>query len=658
MGNGDHLRQPVHPEITDRVGAFSVAHCPSLHWPSDKVSSRGDSPQARSQPRVGNDSRNHITIGHSRRNDWLCRRINVSVAIQPSQKETTTKKRISTALTGMAATHERNFPPHLLFFTGRRGVVGGRTQLGADDRRHGVALDRPGGLDLRHSVSVARFRQPILCFLQTSTRRSKGCLFDGGKLCISRVGTDDGLVWPLVTRQSKRDESTGSTTSPILPPVLANFVECFEELGIMNLKIIGCTHHESSLEIRERIAFSSQQVPAALGEFRRRFPETEAVLLSTCNRTELYTASVNDEAIPSHQDVADFLADFHGLDATGIFDDLFQRSGEDAIRHLFTVAASLDSMVVGEAQILSQVKTAYQMAVDENSAGQCTHSIFQTAMRVAKRVSRETTIHRKRVSIPSVAVRDFAGQLFERFDNKKVLLIGAGEIGEETLQYLIDANAKDITIVNRNPQKALALSKSYNGRASPWEELDNLLIASDLVITTTGASEPIVTREHFQSAIEPLRYQRPIFVLDLAVPRDFEPAVGECLGVYLYSIDDLAKTCERNRQARAKEWPKAIHIIDEETAQFMKELSHRSTGPTIKRLKANANVIKDAELKRLLDKLDSLEDRERHEISRAFDRLVNKLLHPPLESLRDEPTGQSQQNLLDSLRRLFQIRDE
>ena len=424
----------------------------------------------------------------------------------------------------------------------------------------------------------------------------------------------------------------------------------------MNLQIVGCSHRNSSLEIREKIAFSKRQVESALHEFRRRYPETEAVLLSTCNRTELFTATDQPDSMPSHLDVAEFLADFHGLDAQELFDDLFRCNGDEAIRHLFMVAASLDSMVVGEAQILSQVKEAYQLATEGKCAGHWSHAAYQEALRVAKRVNNETTIQERRVSIPSVAIRDFASRIFERLDDKAVLLIGAGEMGQETLQYLVDLGARDIAIINRDSQKASTLSERFGGRAFGLESLDEHLVRADLVISTTGAEQPIVSLERFRG-IEKLRYQRPLFVLDLAVPRDFAAAIGDCLGVYLYSIDDLQATCNANRKARENELPKAMKIIDEETRRFMRRAASRATGPTIRQLKANADDISQRELARLMEKLPDLDDRQRNEIEYAFQRLVNKLLHPPLESLRDEEHAASQQYLLEAIKRLFQIGD-
>lgn len=424
----------------------------------------------------------------------------------------------------------------------------------------------------------------------------------------------------------------------------------------MKLQMLGCSHHNSTVEVRERLAFSPEQTRQALAQLRQRFPETEAVLISTCNRVELYTAAEDATGCPTHHDVVEFLAGFHGLSPPQVFDALFERSGEDAIRHLFTVAGSLDSMVVGEAQILSQVKQAYELATSGHATGPLTHAAFQAAIRVAKRVATETEINKKRVSVPSVAVADFASQFFERFDDKRVLVIGAGEMAEETLQYLIEASSHDISIVNRSLARAEELAAKTAGKAFSWDKLAELLVTADLVVSTTGAKEPVVTAADF-AAIDARRYQRPLFVLDLAVPRDFDPAVGDYNGVYLYSIDDLQKTCQENLRAREREWPKAERIIEDETARFMAELHHRATGPTIKRLKARAEEQKAEELARFLNRVGPLDDKLRIELERSFDRLVNKLLHPPLESLRDEAQRGTPHGLLDALKRLFQLKD-
>ena len=422
----------------------------------------------------------------------------------------------------------------------------------------------------------------------------------------------------------------------------------------MNVQLIGCSHQNCSVEIREQLAIAIGQIPETLAQFQRRFPATEAVLLSTCNRTELYTATV-DSMNPSRRDLTSFLADIAGLESQQIESQLFSHTGEEAIRHLFSVAASLDSMVLGESQILSQVKEAYRIASTGNSAGQLTHAAFQSAIRVAKRVASETSIHRNRVSIPSVAIGDFARDIFERLDDKSVLLVGAGEMAEESLRYLQEFGAHNVAIVNRSRERAAELARQFVGVAQPWEKLKPLLVQADIVVSTTGATEPIISVEEFQS-IEAQRYQRPLFIVDLAVPRDFDPAIGSRLGVYLYSIDDLSLVCERNREARQSEMPKALQIIEDETDRFMAEVRHQATGPTIRRLRESAGKIRDNELSRLMNRID-VDSGTSAEIEKSFQRLVNKMLHPPLESLKEESSTQAQADLLETVRRLFRLRD-
>jgi glutamyl-tRNA reductase len=424
----------------------------------------------------------------------------------------------------------------------------------------------------------------------------------------------------------------------------------------MKLQMVGCSHHKSSLAVRERLAFNADQAAAALDQWRARFPATEAVLLSTCNRVEVYAAADVETALPSRQEVAAFLGEFHGLSLDSLFDDLLEQSGEEAVRHLFTVAASLDSMVLGEPQVLAQVKQAYQLAQDRNCAGPLTHEMFQAALRTAKRIASETSIHKRRVSVASVAVGECAAAVFERFDDKQVLVIGAGEMGAEALRYLYDAGARRVTIVNRNPERAAAMAEEYSVRAAAWDELDRWLVEADLVVSATGAAKPVVTLSRFLR-LEARRYQRPQLILDLAVPRDFEPAIGDRLGVYLYCVDDLEAACLRNRAERDGELPAALAIIDEETSAFMEALQHRATGPIVERLRESWQEIRDHELRRLFNKLPELAEPQREEIRRAFERYVNKMLHPPLESIRLESRHGHPHGLLDALKRLFHLSD-
>lgn len=423
------------------------------------------------------------------------------------------------------------------------------------------------------------------------------------------------------------------------------------------LSMIGCSHRHSSLAVRERLSFTSAQTIDALAAWTATHPDTEAVLLSTCHRVELYAATEEPTAAIDVHALREHLAGFHNVPIEDVRKESIALEGEQAVRHLFRVAASLDSMVLGEAQILAQVKQAYETARQIGSTGPITHGFFQSAIRVARRVATETMLHKHRVSIPSVAIADFASRIFETFDDKRVLVIGAGKMAQETLHYLADAGARQITVLNRDQARGQLLAEQWRGKAMPWDELYKELIAADLVISTTGADRPVVTLPEYQKKVVPRRYQRPLFVLDLAMPRDFEPAIGEELGVYLYGIDDLSEACERNRKARADALPAAEHIIDEETRVFVAQTRHRESGPVIARFREGLQTVQLAELKRLYDRLPDLDERERQEIRQAFDRLVNKIMHPPLASLRDESQAGNQPGLLEALQRLFQLKD-
>jgi len=422
----------------------------------------------------------------------------------------------------------------------------------------------------------------------------------------------------------------------------------------MNLQVVGCSHHSTSIAVREKLAFNGQQTAEALDRWRNEFPQVEAVLLSTCNRVELYTAA--EQGMPGRDEVAAFLAGCHKLSAEEVAPYLIVHDSREAVRHLFTVASSLDSMVVGETQILGQVKQAYRLASERKTAGPRLHAAFQTALMVARRVAAETAIHQRRVSVPSVAVADFARQIFERFDDKHAVVIGAGEMAEETLRYLREEGTRHITIVNRHIERAEELARRWQGKAVGWDQLVEALATADLVISTTGAERPIVTLESFRR-IERLRQGGPLLVLDLAVPRDFDPEIAQRPDVYLYSIDDLKSACQRNLRDRQQQMPAALAIIEDETERFLAEWRHRATAPIIEQLRRGWQSVQEEELRRLFNKLPELSQRQREEIRRCFERVLGKLMHPPLESLREHARQGFPGALLDALAKLFQLKD-
>ena len=425
----------------------------------------------------------------------------------------------------------------------------------------------------------------------------------------------------------------------------------------IKLAMVGCSHSHSSLAARERLAFSPTQTADALAAWHAGHAETEAVLLSTCNRVELYTATSGDEPNSSIETALEHLANFHNVPLDDVRGDVVTLENADVVRHLFFVAASLDSMVLGEAQILGQVKQAYELAGRLGCTGPLMHHLFQSALRVARRVASDTSLHRHRVSIPSVAIADFAARIFERFDDKRVLVIGAGKMAEETLEYLTAAGACRLVILNRDYDRALELAEQWHGLPATWATLTDELAVADVVVSTTGADRPIVSLEDYRRLVARERHQRPLFILDLAMPRDFDPAIREELGVYLYGIDDLKEACDRNRAERSKELPAAEAIVDEETRRFVAEVRHRATGPVIARFRAGLEKSQLAELERLFTRLPDLDERSRREIEQFADRLVGKMLHPPLASLRDESQNGPPHGLLEALQRLFQLKD-
>ena len=425
----------------------------------------------------------------------------------------------------------------------------------------------------------------------------------------------------------------------------------------MKLRMIGCSHHTTPVEIREKFSFTEQQVEGALNLLRDQYSDCESVLLSTCNRVELYVGASTDVELPTTSQLIQFVADFHQLASMSYEEHFTRLDGEEAIEHLFSVSSSIDSLVVGESQIAAQVHEAYELAVKQGFAGPAMHAVFQHANRVAKRVGHETEIHTRRISVPSVAVSEMARDVFERFDDKKVLVIGSGEMGRETLPYLINEGAKTITIVNRSLENAQKLAEEFGVRSEPWDRLDANVIAADLIVSTTGATEPIITESRFRK-LQTARNNRMLVVLDLAVPRDFEASIGRLPYVYLYSVDDLQVVCNRNRTFREQQLPKAKRIIKEEVERIVSDWKIRASGDTIRALRDRAAEIRTSELSRLFGKqsMQNASPEVQQEIEHAFDRLVNKILHQPLQSIRDVSQNEQRDSLVSALRWLFKIR--
>ncbi|MCS7270876.1 MAG: glutamyl-tRNA reductase, partial [Gemmataceae bacterium] len=305
----------------------------------------------------------------------------------------------------------------------------------------------------------------------------------------------------------------------------------------MNLRAIGCNVTSAPVEVRERLAFAPSLLPRALAELNARYG-AEAVILGTCNRVEIYLARPEEEA-PLHAPLlAEFLSELHGLPADTILPHLYEYADADAVRHLFRVASGLDSVVLGEGQIAGQVKEAYEMARQAGSTGPLLNSLFPAALRVAKRVRTETGIGRGHASVSSAAV-DFLLTVFDTFTDKTVLVIGAGKMGRLTLQHIQQLQPARTLVTNRNRDKAIQRATEFGGQFIPWEQLDEALIQADIVLSTTGAPEPIVSRQRFDEKVRYQRSGRPLVIFDMAVPRDFDPAIHDGETVILFNVDDL-----------------------------------------------------------------------------------------------------------------------
>lgn len=421
----------------------------------------------------------------------------------------------------------------------------------------------------------------------------------------------------------------------------------------MELRVVGCSHHTAPLEVREKLAFGPQETREALLAWKEAWGPSEAVLLSTCNRVEFYVAS-DVYPIPTKAEIIEFVTKQRGQDPKNWENHFYQLDMQEAVRHLFRVTAGLDSMVLGEPQILNQVKQAYQMAVELGLVGGLLHQTFQYALKAARRVAAETSIQQRRVSIPSIAVADFARAIFERFDDKLTLVIGAGEMAEETLLYLREKGARRVMIINRHLERATELAARWHGEARPWDQLWQVLREADVVISTTGSPEPIVLRKQLAPLIA-ARPSRPLFILDLAVPRDFEPTIATLPGVFLYCLDDLQEVCQKNREARDRELPQAYAIIEHESESLVAALYRRAAAPVIQKLRAEWDAIKEEEYRRLLQRFPDLDPQVKSEIQRSLDRLVAKLLHPPLASLHEHSRSNTPHDLLEALRKLFRL---
>ena len=418
----------------------------------------------------------------------------------------------------------------------------------------------------------------------------------------------------------------------------------------MLVAVAGMSHRSAPVEVRERVAFP----PCAGRSFLRRLKDegavSEAVLLSTCNRTEVY-AVVEDEGARGR--MLDLLAEDRGVERASLEQDTYWLTDAEAVRHLYRVASSLDSMVVGEGQILGQVREAYRAATEEHCAGQILNRLFHTSLRVGKKVRSETGIGDSSLSVPRVAVK-LAEEVFGDLTGRRALVLGAGDMSELVVKHLKDRGVADLLIANRTPQRASLLAERVGGRAVAFDALAAELTEVDVVVSSTGSGEWVVQSETVAGALS-LRSE-PLFFIDIAVPRDIDPVVQTLERVYLYDIDDLQAVVERNAEGRQDAAEDGEAMISPAVLEFTGWLSTLHVVPLIQELRDGAEQIRRHELARALSRME-LSPEEAASVERMSYSLVNKLLHGPIQEIKARAEAGSPLESSEVRRRLMALDD-
>jgi len=428
----------------------------------------------------------------------------------------------------------------------------------------------------------------------------------------------------------------------------------------MRIVMWGISHHTAGVEVRERVALAAEKLDQALTDLHQTYPRTEVVLLSTCNRTEFYLARPAHDP-PTMDDLLSFVASKSGIEVETLRAASIHRENDQALTHLFRVSCGLESLVVGEPQILGQLKRAYELASERQTVGPVLHKVFQQALAVGKDLRNQTGIDRGRLSVGSVAV-EFAQEVFDDFADKVVVGIGAGEMAKLTLQHLKALQPAKLWLTNRSPERALLLAQKLElgqrpGGVRPWAELDELLVEADVIITSTASPVPIITAERFKPLTRRRRL-RPLFIIDIALPRDVEPGVGHFPNVYLYNIDDLQRVVEKNHRERRDQAARCEPRLIEAARNCLVDIQNRDIGLLIKTLRQHLHDMGQHELERTLNKIKALPpERLTGELPELLNehtgRLINKIMHMPLAQLHRRDPDASLGFYATALRRLF-----
>jgi glutamyl-tRNA reductase len=419
----------------------------------------------------------------------------------------------------------------------------------------------------------------------------------------------------------------------------------------MEVIVVGLNHRTAPIALRECLAFQEDKLPEALQQANALPTLKENMILSTCNRVEIY--GVAREMEKAVFDLENFLSHYHHLSLKEFEKNLYSYTGEEAVKHIFRVASSLDSMVVGEPQILGQIKDAYDIATQTKTSGLILHRLLHRAFHVAKRVRTETKISNSAVSVSSVAV-ELAKKIFESLERKTVLLIGAGEMCELAAQHLVSGGIEKVLVTNRTYERAVTLAEQFKGEAIPFEEMNLGLRRADIVISATDSPQYLIRHDQVAKVVKDRR-QKPIFFIDIADPRDIEPKVGEIENAYLYNIDDLQKVTHENIKDREKEALKAEAIVEEEVAKFVNWYRSLDITPTIVSLRKKFEEIRKKELEKTFSLHPDLSDKERKSLEALTSAIINKILHDPITLLKKSNEETTADLYLDALQNLFQL---
>ena len=418
----------------------------------------------------------------------------------------------------------------------------------------------------------------------------------------------------------------------------------------MEIVLVGLNHRTAPVEVRERVSFTAEQSRKAADELRSRGILEETLVLSTCNRSEIYGVppESSHECAPG---LSSFLSEFHAVQADVLSVSLYHHYDRAAVRHLFRVSAGLDSMLLGEAEILGQVREAYRYAHEYGATGPVLNRLFQGALEVGKRVRSETELGTRPMSVASAGVK-LAERIFGKMNDRSALVLGAGTISEQVVNQLRDRGIARLFIMNRSRERADELALRVGGKVVGWGEWETALTVADVVVSSVASEEPVLRREILQAAMS-ARGNRALFLMDLGLPRNIEASSAELYNIYMYNVDDLTEIVEQNRHARESEVPRAETIVDEHVGKFLSWQASVELVGLVDALRARLREEREAFIRARMDSMNHLSAAERERMESMMDELLEKLLLEPAERLRGEKELRRKIQNVEALRDLF-----